>query len=115
MLYANAARQVLDRTDAVAHGAYWFVARKGGFQTIGYPITEEVEEIALATISRIVDGIAAGLFPPHPAKPKFLPWVDCDFCEPDGLGLSHQYADWIRLQEDPDLSGYLAVCGSDNV
>ena len=64
-------------------------------------------------VIRIVDGIAAGHFPLHPAVPKFRPWVDCVCCEPDGLGLSHQYADWRRKNTHPELADYVDLSGGD--
>lgn len=113
VLYSLAVREILGRPDASIRGDYWFITRKGGFQPFGYEVTPEVEATALATVAMIVDGIASGHFPQHPAVPKFRPWVDCQFCEPDGLGLAHQYADWTRLHDDPELAAYLAVNGGD--
>ncbi len=113
VLYSLAAREILQRPTAASTGKYWFVTRKGGFTTAGYRIEPEAEELALGVVSRIIDGIAAGHFPQHPALPKSRPWVDCQFCEPDSLGLAHQYADWQRIQNDSELAGYLSVNGSD--
>ncbi|MEO0495534.1 MAG: PD-(D/E)XK nuclease family protein, partial [Actinomycetota bacterium] len=113
VLYTLAARRILSRPDAPGRGVYWFVTAKGGFSTIGYPVTPEIETAALDTVGRIVDGIAAGHFPAHPAVPKFRPWVDCEFCEPDALGLSHQYADWRRLAPHPELADYVDLSGGD--
>ena len=113
VLYSLAVREILGRADAPTTAAYWFVTRKGRFDTIGYPVTPEVETVALTMVGRIVDGIAAGHFSQHPAVPRFRPWIDCQFCEPDGLGLAHQYADWLRIENDPELAGYLAVNGGD--
>jgi ATP-dependent helicase/nuclease subunit B len=110
-LYAAAVRQVLDRPTALARGAYWFVSRKGRFETAGYPITDEVETRAFTTVDGIVDGIAAGLFPQHPAPPGWRMFVDCDYCEPDGLGVAHQYADWMRIHDLVELRPYLRVLG----
>ena len=113
VLYTLAARQILGRPDAGGRAYYWFITAKGGFEPIGYPVTADIEAAALATVGRIVDGIAGGHFPAHPAVPKFRPWVDCEFCEPDGLGLSHQYADWRRLALHPDLADYVELSGGD--
>ena len=113
VLYARAAQTVLGRNNP-ARGAYWFVTSKGQYTTVGYPITEPVTESALGVVAEISDGIGAGLFPQHPATPSFRPWVDCYFCEPDGLGLSHQHSDWRRIANDPDLAPYLAINGANH-
>ena len=115
LLYALAARQLLDRANAPTFGSYWFVTRKGEFQPHGYPITPELEVKGLSTVASIISGIESGLFPAHPATPQFRPWVDCHFCEPDGLGLSHQYSDWMRKSGDPELLPYLEITGEDDV
>ena len=53
----------MHRPDASSRGLYWFVTAKGGFSTVGYPVTPEIEAATLDTVGRIVDGIAAGHFP----------------------------------------------------
>lgn len=111
-LYAAAARVVLDRSDAGAEGRYWFVTRAGEFTAEGYPITRDVTERALGVVEQIVDGIAAGLFPQNPAEPGWRMFVDCEFCEPDGLGTSHQFADHRRVRELPELAPWVAVAES---
>ena len=113
VLYSLAARQILHRPDASSRGLYWFVTAKGGFSTVGYPVRPEIEAATLDTVGRIVDGIAAGHFPAHPAAPGYRTWVDCPYCEPDALGLSHQYADWQRLARHPELADYVDLCGGD--
>ncbi len=110
-LYAAAAREVLNRPDAPARGAYWFVSQKGKFDTAGYPITEEVAEKALGTVEDIVDGIAAGLFPQVPDEPGWRMFVNCEFCEPDHLGTSHQFADYLRIVGDPELEQWRTAVG----
>lgn len=114
LLYALAARVLLDRADARTFGAYWFVTRKGGFKPYGYLITPELEAAGLETITGIVDCIESGLFPAHPAMPQFRLRVDCHYCEPDGLGLSHQYSDWRRKSTDHELQPYLEIIGGDH-
>ena len=113
VLYSLAARKILQRPYAPSRGLYWFVTAKGGFSTVGYPVRPEIEAATLDTVGRIVDGIAAGHFPAHPAAPGYRTWVDCPYCEPDALGLSHQYADWQRLARHPELADYVDLCGGD--
>lgn len=113
VLYAVAARTIIGDPQSRARGTYWFVTDRGGFDAVGYDVDPAVEAAVLGTVGRIVDGIAAGHFPLHPAVPTFRPWVDCVCCEPDGLGLSHQYADWRRKHVHPDLADYVDLSGGD--
>ena len=113
ILYALAAQSVLGRRPGHTRGSYWFVSRKGGFVSSGYPIDSETEALGLHTVSEIVSGIETGCFVAHPAVPKFRPWVDCEFCEPDGLGLSHQYSDWRRIDDTAELQPYITLTGGD--
>ena len=57
-----------------------------------------------AAIERIVDGIAAGLFFSFPARSQHrLPWVVCEYCDPDHLGTAERYEELIRKLADPRL------------
>ena len=108
-LYAAAARVVLRRPDAAVRGAYWFVTKRGGFTTAGYAVTDEVARVALGTVEAIVDGIAEGVFPQTPDQPGWRMFVGCEFCEPDGLGTAHQFADHSRIREHEGLARWRAV------
>ena len=102
-------RAIQGRADASVRADYWFVSAKGGFRARGYEVTDEVRDRVLETVGAVADGIAAGLFPPHPEPPQWRPFVPCRFCDPDGLGTRDRYNDWIRKLTDPDLRPYLAV------
>jgi hypothetical protein len=81
--------------------SYWFV-RRGG-KRIPVPLTPEVEARYVDTLDVIVSSIAAGYFPPKaPEIPDFL-WVQCPYCNPDGLGHSEVRARWDRKRHDPVL------------
>jgi len=90
---------------------YWFVTRREKFDRVGYEFSDTVEAAVRSKVAGIVDGIAAGQFPQHPAKPGDKPWVDCHYCEPDGLGLAHQHADWRRMHDDPGIGAYRELIG----
>ena len=111
-LYAAAAKIVLERPDAAVHGSYWFVTRRGGYEPAGYPVTDDVAARALGVVEQIIDGISAGLYPQVPAEPGWRMFVDCHFCEPDGLGTSHQFADFARVVDDAGLAPWIAVASS---
>ncbi|GAB3953398.1 hypothetical protein GCM10029976_093490 [Kribbella albertanoniae] len=100
-VYAYAARARLGEPDTPVEASYWFV-RRGG-KRIPVPLTPEVEARYVETLDVIVSSIAGGLFPPKaPEIPDFL-WVQCHYCNPDGLGHSEVRARWDRKRHDPTL------------
>lgn len=100
-VYAYAARARLGEQSTPVEASYWFV-RRGG-KRIPVPLTPEVEERYVDTLDVIVSSIAAGYFPPKaPEVPDFL-WVQCPYCNPDGLGHSEVRARWDRKRHDPTL------------
>ncbi|MEU4607234.1 PD-(D/E)XK nuclease family protein [Kribbella sp. NPDC023972] len=101
-VYAYAARARLGEPSTPVEASYWFV-RKGG-KRIPVPLTPEVEARYVETLDVIVSSIAAGYFPPKaPEVPDFL-WVQCHYCNPDGIGHSEVRARWDRKRYDPTLS-----------
>ncbi len=57
-------------------------------------------------VAAIVDGIAAGLFVPHPDEPD--PWrrARCAYCDPDGADTATLWGQWQHKRRDPVLDGY---------
>jgi RecB family exonuclease len=100
-VYAYAARARLGDSSTPVEAAYWFV-RKGG-RRIPVPLTDEVAARYVDTLDVIVSSIAAGYFPAKaPEIPDFL-WVQCPYCNPDGIGHSEVRARWERKRHDPTL------------
>ncbi|WP_132156346.1 PD-(D/E)XK nuclease family protein [Kribbella antiqua] len=100
-VYAYAARARLGEPSTPVEASYWFV-RRGG-KRIPVPLTPEVEARYVETLDVIVSSIAAGFFPPKaPEIPDFL-WVQCPYCNPDGIGHSEVRARWDRKRHDPTL------------
>jgi len=100
-VYAYAARARLGEQSTPVEASYWFV-RRGG-KRIPVPLTPEIEARYVDTLDVIVSSIAAGFFPPKaPEVPDFL-WVQCPYCNPDGLGHSEVRARWDRKRHDPTL------------
>jgi RecB family exonuclease len=108
VIYGIAARLHHGDLAAPVHAEYWFVSRKGDFKYIGYPITPEVLERVGATLGTMVTGIEAGVFPNHP-DPTVVsssPWIDCNSCDPDALGITELRGRWDRKRHDPALAAY---------
>jgi hypothetical protein len=56
------------------------------------------------TVGMIVSGIEAGVFPNHPTAISTTPWVECAFCDPDGLGVVELRRQLDRKQSDLGLA-----------
>ena len=106
-VYAYAARARLGDPETPVEAAYWFV-RKGG-RRIPVPLTEDVAARYVHTLDVIVSSIAAGYFPPKaPEIPDFL-WVQCQYCNPDGIGHSEVRARWERKRNDTVLEALVRL------
>jgi ATP-dependent helicase/nuclease subunit B len=100
-VYAYAARARLGEESTPVEASYWFV-RKGG-RRIPVPLTPEVADRYVHALDVIVSSIAAGYFPAKaPEIPDFL-WVQCPYCNPDGIGHSEVRARYDRKRFDPTL------------
>lgn len=109
-VYALAARAAGQNPDAAVHAAYWFITeRRGQWRWRGLDIDEQVMQRFDEAVSVIVDGIEHGVFPAHPPERDNPAFVECVYCNPDGLGTSELRAQWVRKRHDPTLETYLAL------
>ena len=112
-VYAYAARARFgDDTTPVSAG-YWFVRKEPGRLTL--ELTPEVEQAYIRALSVIVGSIAAGLFPPKaPDKPDFS-WVQCKYCNPDGIGHADVRRRWERKRTEPVLRDLVTLIEPDTL
>ena len=59
-----------------------------------------------ATVGRMVDGIEAGVFPPYPTATSTSPFVECPYCDPDGLGVVDLRRQIDHKRGDPALVSF---------
>ncbi len=87
---------------ATVRAEYSFVR---GFKPIGTSFPPgEWPEVG-AQLVAIVDGIAAGLFFAVPPRSQHrLPFVRCEYCDPDHLGTAERYEEFRRKLVDPLLA-----------
>ncbi len=105
-VYAQAALQILGGTSAEA--AYWFV-RQGKRGWIEVLLTPELQERYTAGVATLVRSIATGRFPAKaPDVPDFA-WVQCPYCNPDGLGHGEARGRWETKRHDPALRDLVAL------
>jgi RecB family exonuclease len=105
-VYARAARQLLGAERAEA--AYWFV-RQGKRDWIEVELTDEFDVDFRRAVATLTDSIAAGLFPAKAPEQADSVWVQCPFCNPDGLGHGDVRARWERKRHDPALRALVAL------
>jgi hypothetical protein len=108
-VYGQAARMLMGTPNADVRAEYWFVSAKGRFKRVGYSVTPDVLALVGKTVGMIVAGIEAGVFPNHPTAISSTPWVECAFCDPDGLGVADLRRQLDRKQADPDLASFLEL------
>jgi RecB family exonuclease len=115
-VYGLAGRQHEGRPDAPVRAEYWFVSAAGGFKPIGYEVTDEILAATTTVLGEIVDGIEGGVFPARPAAGGSTAiYIDCEFCDPDGLGTIELRKQWERKRHDPALARYAALAEPDDL
>lgn len=109
-VYARAAKQLLGGTDAEA--AYWFV-RQGKRDWIPVVLTDELDRTFTSALGTLTSAIATGLFPAKaPDSPDFK-WVQCAYCNPDGLGHGEVRARYERKRVDQALAPLVRLIDPD--
>ena len=98
--YAHAARQLLG--SQAAEAAYWFV-RRGKRGRIPIELTDELELKYARTVGILAQSIAAGLYPARPPEAPDFAWVQCPYCNPDGIGHGDARGRYERKRHDPEL------------
>ncbi|HEY8526859.1 MAG TPA: PD-(D/E)XK nuclease family protein [Acidimicrobiales bacterium] len=104
-VYGQAARAFHGRPDAPVRAEYWFVSDREGFARKGYAVDDAVLERVGTTLTTIVTGIENGVFPARP-EDTGVPWVTCEYCDPDGLGVTDLRRAWERKRDDPLVAPY---------
>jgi ATP-dependent helicase/nuclease subunit B len=108
-VYAHAARAGLGTPETGVSAEYWFLRKDRG-KRIALTLTPEVNQAYGAALAVIADGIAGGLFPHRPPDGDgWAGYVECSYCDTDGLGVKEVRDRWERKRRDPRLARYLAL------
>jgi ATP-dependent helicase/nuclease subunit B len=108
-IYANAARTLLGHDgDGPIRASYWFVLRDPKNPS-GYVVDTPVADALDRALRVIVDGIDGGVFVARPRVPGWSMWIECEYCDPDGLGTADAHREWTRKQHAPELADYLEM------
>jgi len=104
-VYAHAARARFGDAGTPVEAMYWFVRKDRG-KRVDVPLTEAVEQVYAETVGLIATSIANGVFPSRaPSEPDFR-WVQCPYCNPDGLDHSGARRRWEAKRLAPELRRY---------
>jgi len=104
-VYAHAARARFGDADTPVEAMYWFVRKNRG-KRVQVPLTDVVEQTYAETVGLIARSIANGVFPARaPAEPDFG-WVQCPYCNPDGLDHTDVRRRWEAMRQAPELRRY---------
>jgi ATP-dependent helicase/nuclease subunit B len=106
-VYAAAARALLGRPDARVRAEYSFFAR-GKYRRLGVTLDERTWPRVDAAMTRVIDGIEAGVFPAIPEPPGYQHYVRCEYCQPDRLGTAERWPEWERKRHDERLARWFA-------
>ena len=104
-VYAHAARARFGQADTPVEAMYWFVRRDRGVR-VQIPLTDVVEQTYAETVGLIARSITNGVFPARaPSEPDFR-WVQCPYCNPDGLDHADVRTRWEAKRLAPELRRY---------
>ena len=108
-VYAYAARTALGLPGTAVSAEYWFLRKDRG-RRITLPFNPEADEACGEALAVIADGIAGGLFPHRPPEEdRWAGFIECRYCDTDGLGVKELRDRWDRKRHDPRLARYLAL------
>ena len=110
-VYAMAARAAHGTEGTPVRAMYWFVRRDRG--RIEVPLTPEVQEAYAATVGLLVSSMASGAFPQRAPEQADFKWVQCPYCNPDGLGHGAVRERWEAKRLAPELAAYTALVEPD--
>ena len=68
--YALAARAAVGDATAPVHACYSFPTAAGGFGEVGYDVDDDLLARYADAVERVVRGIEAGVFVPHPIQDR---------------------------------------------
>jgi RecB family exonuclease len=108
-VYAAVAAHALECEPGGVRADYVFTREPA--KSLGYQLTDEIWTTFLDALEVIADAFDAGLYPPRPEQPKWMPFVPCEYCDPDGLGTAARYREWVRKRNDPRLRSYAVLVG----
>jgi RecB family exonuclease len=101
-VYAHAARARYGNDATAIQAQYWFVRRDAGTR-VQLPLTDDVEMAYARALDVLAQSIVGGLFPLRAPEGADFVYVQCPYCNPDGIGHSENRERWERKRPDAAL------------
>lgn len=88
---------------------YWFISEKWKFELKGYEVAQGEPAEFVETLTKMVGGIEAGVFPARPGKRDDFrrSFDNCGFCAYDSLCARDRDRAWKRKIEAPEIKPYI--------
>ncbi|MDQ1538132.1 MAG: ATP-dependent helicase/nuclease subunit, partial [Actinomycetota bacterium] len=108
-VYAHAVRARYGGEATPVEAMYWFVGKVR--RRVQVPLSPAVQQLYAAAVGLLVRSMASGAFPERaPAKADFQQgWVQCSYCNPDGLGHSDVRRRWEAKRLTPELVDFTGL------
>nr|WP_246305992.1 PD-(D/E)XK nuclease family protein [Allobranchiibius huperziae] len=100
--YAHAVRAKYGDPSSEVEALYWFHSPRAK-KRIALELTEDVQAQYVNAVERLATAINSGIFPPRPPEKADYLWVQCPYCNPDGLGHSDVRERWETIKTTPQL------------
>ena len=87
--------------------SYWFIHKENS--RIDLVVDDVVMQRYAGVLDVLTEAIAAGHFPNVPPESDDFAFVQCAFCNPDGIGYSAHRKAWQAKAEQPELARLTAL------
>lgn len=110
-LYAHAARALMNRPHTPVEAHYWFVLRDD--KRVQVPLNDAVAATYDRAISAVVSGIESGHYPQRAPESPDYAYIQCHYCNPDGLGHVEPRRRWEQIRDHEQLRELIRVIDPD--
>ncbi|GAB3488134.1 hypothetical protein GCM10027572_08470 [Flexivirga lutea] len=96
--YGYGVRMAYGDENTSIEAEYWFVGDDAGTTRVPLPLTDSVDARYREALGVLAGAIEAGVFPHRPPQDDDFSWIQCKYCNPDGLGYGEVRARWQHLR-----------------
>ena len=102
-VYAYAARAAYGKPDTTVEAYYWFVGQGQQPHASATSSTARSTTCSRPRCGRSSTASKQECSRPGPPEPAPTPFVECHYCDPDGMGTADRWREWERKFDAPEL------------